>query len=112
MDLHSAIATALDLTGALADALAESRLDDCADLLPRRGDAMAAFAAAHEAAGPAEREACRTVLEALAAADGHLQQSARSARDAAGVAVRSRLGAAPRPGLDSDGPPACLDRKV
>lgn len=110
MDLRHAIDEVRRLTGQLQEALDAEDLLRCAELLPRRGEAMDAFEAAHRAATPAERRACGAELADLAAADRELQEAAAAGTRQAGVDQRSGFATPVR--YPAEAAVGCVNRKA
>ncbi len=110
MTLSNAIQHALELTGALADALERDDMGAALEILPVRGLAMERFQEAHRRAGPEELASCRSSLIELKQRDEQLQAEAGCRlQEAADVMHRNSHATPPRP----DNNPClsgCLDR--
>jgi len=113
-DLRERCRTARELTERMAEALAAGDQSRAEALLGERGEAMAAFEAAHRAADSPAAEACRDDVTALAAADRSLREAASRVLDATAGEFRATLGAAPaqRGSYDRLPSQACVDRQA
>ncbi len=114
MTLESTINQALALTRDLHESLTEGQWEAIAANTASRGDAMAEFRAAHEAADTAERDSCASLLRELAENDRLLQDTAKASLSATGAQMRTSVGASPHYGGTYDQQPdlACVDRKA
>jgi len=112
MNLQRAIERALDLTQDMKQSLDANDTVGALELLPARGEAMAAFQAAHQASSEAQRLACGAGIVQLQLADEVLQDFAALGLEAAGRALHESIKA---PASTNDYEPclsSCLDRKV
>ncbi len=114
MDLTTACRDALDLTERMLAALEAGDQAAAQDLLPARGEALAAFEASHRAAGAAEIEAAGPDVDRLADADARLRQAAESGLADLDRDVRRSRGSTPQQRGSYDQPPAqaCVDRRA
>lgn len=114
MNLDEAVRRNEELTTALLQALAAGDEQGCADLVARRGAALAELEQAVGGATAAERAALEGRLEGLVAADRCLRTAAGTALAEAGEAFRAHCGTASRAAIGPEPTtrPACLDQRA
>jgi hypothetical protein len=114
MELRDRTQEARYLTAGLVEALAGRNMESWLTLLDKRGEAMAAFEAAHRAATTAEREACRDIMMLLRNEDRELQERSEILLEQLAGEFRGQLGSHSHGTAGCEMPvgQACLDRKA